>query len=73
MKKLIILFSTFFFTFFSVFGQENTLYYEVQQAKNRNTYFENTNLQTVSPDFEALKNFINPNEVFFFGNISLDF
>ena len=72
MKKLIILFSTFYLVVFSVLGQENSLYYEVQQAKNRNTYFENTSLPAANFDIETLKNFIDPNEVFFFGNISLD-
>ena len=48
------------------------LYFEIQQAKQSNVNFENLALTTVSAEAEALKNFTNPSEVFFFGNISLD-
>ena len=74
MKKvsLITLLSVFCFVCFPLFGHENRLYSEIQQAKEKNVYFENVALPRVNPNAEVLKNFINPAEVFFFGNISLD-
>ena len=72
MEKLLVLFSIFILSFFSVFGQENALYFEIQQAKRANTYFENVSLTRVSADVEALQGFINPDEVFFFENSSFN-
>ncbi|MDR2970656.1 MAG: M12 family metallo-peptidase [Bacteroidales bacterium] len=72
MKKVLILLSVFYLVGFSLFGQGNMLYSEVQQAKESNVYFENAVLPKVSPNAEALKNFTNPDEVSFLGNISLD-
>ena len=63
MKKLLVFFLIIIFPLFSVFGQENALYFEIQQAKKANTYFENVPLTRVSADLETLKNFINPDEV----------
>ena len=72
MKNFFVLFSTFYFTVFSLFGQENVLYFEVQQAKKANDYFENVFLEEINAELIASKKFINPDEVYFFGNISLD-
>ena len=72
MKNLFVLFSTFYFAVFSLFGQENVLYFEVQQAKKGNGNFENAFLEEVNAELIASKKFINPDEVYFFGNISLD-
>jgi len=72
MKNIPILLSIFYLGSFSLFGQGNMLYLEIQQAKERNIYFENVVLPKVSPDTESLENFINSAEVSFFGNISLD-
>jgi len=73
MKKILVLFPIFYLVIFTTFGQEKSvLYSEIQQAKQSNVTFENVVLTAVSSDVEALKNFTNPSEVFFFGNISLD-
>jgi len=72
MKKLPTLLSIFCFVSLSLFGQRNMLYLEIQQAKESNLYFETAILPAADIDTEVLKNFINPNEVSFFGNISLD-
>ena len=72
MKKSLILLSLFCLVGFSLFGQGNMLYSEIQQAKERNIYFENAALPKASPDAETLKNFINPEAVSFLGNLSLD-
>ena len=53
-------------------GHDNVLYSEIQQAKEKNLYFENATLPKVSPNVEILNYFTNPDEVSFFGNISLD-
>ncbi|MDR2578781.1 MAG: M12 family metallo-peptidase [Chitinispirillales bacterium] len=70
MKKLLILFVTFYLAVFSVYGQENMLYFEVQQAKRLNVNFENGVLRETSADTSVLRSFINRNEVFFFDDIS---
>jgi hypothetical protein len=72
MKKILVLLSVICLVSLSLFGRENRLYSEIQQAKENNVYFENALLPAVTPDTETLKHFINPDEVFFFGNISLD-
>ena len=72
MKKLSILLSVFCLVGLSLFGQRNMLYSEIQQAKESNLYFENVILPAADIDTEVLKNFINPDEVSFLGNISLD-
>ncbi|MCL2435600.1 MAG: M12 family metallo-peptidase [Lentimicrobiaceae bacterium] len=72
MRKLPVLLSVFCLVGFSLFGQRNVLYFEIQQAKESNLYFENVVLPAVDTDTEVLKNFINPDEVSFLGNISLD-
>ncbi len=72
MKKTLLLFSVFYLVIFSVFGQESMLYYKVQEAKKSNVYFENIILKDTNIDTEVLKNFINPNDVSFLGNISFD-
>ena len=74
MKKLslIAFLLAFCFVSFSLFGHENKLYSEIQQAKAKNLFFENATLQRVNPNAEILKNFINPAEVYFFENFSLD-
>ena len=72
MKKIFVLYSILILSFFSAFGQENALYVEVEQAKEASTYFENVVLKKVSADVEALKNFINPDEVSFFENNSFN-
>ena len=75
MKKvsLIALLSVFCLVCFPLFGHENRLYSEIQQAKEKNVYFENAALPRVTPNAEVLKYFINPDEVSFFGNFSFDF
>jgi len=35
MKKILVLFSIFYLASFSVFGQENALCFEIQQAKKQ--------------------------------------
>ena len=72
MKKILLIFSILQLVVFHVLGQKSVLYYEVQQTKKSNIYFENAALATVNSESEILKHFINPNEVFFFGNMSLD-
>ena len=72
MRKILVLFSIFYFTTFSVFGQENVLYFKVQQAKKANVYFENAVLEEVSAEVNVLKKFVKPDEIFFLGNVSLD-
>jgi len=72
MKNFIVLFFVFNLAAFSVFGQERELYFEVQQARNANVYFDTTTLNRVSADTTLFNNFIDTNEVFFFGNILLD-
>jgi len=72
MKKLFVAFTLFCLGVFSAFGEENTLYYEVQQAKKSNISFENAVLEKAAASASALKDFVNPNEVFFFKNISID-
>ena len=71
MKKILILLSIFYLITFSVLGQENRLYCEVQEAKKTNIFFENIVLTEVSADAEVMENFIYPNEVSFFDNISI--
>ena len=71
-KELLILLSAFCVSYFSLFGQGNRLYFELQQVKERNVYFEDAVLPLVSPNAEVLEHFINSGEVFFLGNISLD-
>jgi len=72
MKNTITLFLIFFLSTFIVSGQENRLRFEIQQAKESNIYFENAVLSEVSADTKVLEKFINVDDVFFFGNISLD-
>ena len=72
MKKVVVLFSIFYFAAFSVFGQENALYFEVQQAKKANVHFENAVLKEVRAEVKVLKRFVNPDKIFFFENFSLD-
>jgi hypothetical protein len=72
MKKLLILFSIFCLVIFSALGQENVLYFEIQQAKNASVFFESVVLSEVSADAKALEKFINANEVFFFGNMTFN-
>ena len=72
MKKLFVLFSTFYLAVFSVFGQESALYFEIQQAKKENVYFENAVFEEVQAEVTISEKFVNPDEIFFFGNISLD-
>jgi len=71
--KLLIPFSIFFFAVFSVFGQKTALHNEVLQAKESNLHFVEVALTQTSADMNALNVFINPNEVSFLGNPSLDF
>jgi len=73
MKKSLILLSILLFAVFSIFGQKNALHYEILQAKESNIRFENAVLTEVSAEVNLLNLFINPNDVSFFGNISLDF
>ena len=70
MKKIIVLFLIIYLVIFSVFGQENALYHEIQQAKEANTRFENVVFTRTSIDTEALKDFIHPDEVACFENLS---
>jgi len=72
MKNLLLSLLIFNLAVFSVFGQENVLYYEIQQAKKANVYFENAVLNEINADLVALESFVKPDEVFFFGNISHD-
>jgi len=72
MRKLFVVLALFCLGVFSTFGEENTLYYEVQQAKKTNIYFENVVLEKTTASASALKNFENPNGVFFFKNISIN-
>jgi len=72
MKNLLALFTILNLTVFSVYGQKNVLYFEVQQAKKSSTNFENNVLKKANADTSALKNFINPDEVFFFDNNPVD-
>ena len=71
-KVLLVLLSVFCLSGFSLFGQGSMLYFEIQQAKERDVYFENVILPSASPDAETLEHFINPGEVSFLGNISFD-
>lgn len=73
MKNRFVLFSVFYLVVVSsVFGQENMLRYEVQQAKNANVHFDSVAFSSVGAETRVLDNFVNANEVFFLGNISLD-
>jgi len=70
MKNINVLLVTIFcLAAFSVYGRENALYFEVQQAKRSNVHFENSVLNETRVDAAALKNFVKPDEVFFFSNI----
>jgi len=71
MKKT-IQFLILFFAVFSVFGQKSALHYEIIQAKESNIHFENVVLLETSVNREVLDIFINPEEVFFYDNISID-
>ena len=70
MRKLLVLFFNIYLVVLSVSGQENALYREIQQVKETNAYFENVILTRTSADKEVLRDFINPEEVSFFENIS---
>ena len=72
MKNRIVLFSVFYLALFSIWGQENMLRFEVQQARNANLHFDSVVFNRVSADTRVLKHFIDTSEVFFFGNISLN-
>jgi len=72
MKNILVLFSVFHLVIFSILGQENVLYFEVQQAKSANVHFENIIFQEISANTEVFQNFDNPNEVSFFENVSFD-
>ena len=74
MKKTLLfaLLSVFCLVSFSLSGHENRLYSEIQKAKEKNQFFENAALSKETPDAAVLKSFTNPDEVSFFGNISLD-
>jgi len=72
MKKSAILLSVFYLLSLSLFGQESVLFSEIQQAKKNNVYFETVVLPVANPETTILKYFTNPNEISFFGNISLD-
>ena len=56
----------------ALFGQESVLFSEVQHAKEHHVNFETAVLPAASPDAAILKDFINPDEVFFFGDLSLN-
>ena len=56
----------------ALFGQERALFSEVQHAKEHHVNFETAVLPATSPEAEILKDFINPDEVFFFGDLSLN-
>jgi hypothetical protein len=71
MKNKLSVFLIFSFLVLKTSGQENILYLEIQQAKET-IHFENAILNITDVDEKVLEKFINPNEVFFFGNISLD-
>ena len=70
MKKLFVLF--FLLSCCVVYGQENRLAFDVQQAKKSNVVFENATLDRVSSDLRVLAHFENPDEVCSFGKISLN-
>ncbi|MDR2970958.1 MAG: T9SS type A sorting domain-containing protein [Bacteroidales bacterium] len=72
MKKTLILLSLSFFAVFSVFGQKSALHNEILQAKELNVTFENAVLYEASTEMNVLNHFINPNEISFLGNISVD-
>ena len=73
MKKLLVLFLNIYLVIFSLFGQENVLYYDIQQAKEANIRFENVVLKRVNVETdEVLSAFANPDEVFFFENTSIN-
>ena len=72
MKNILVFFLVSYLVVFSIFGQENALYYDILQAKSSNIYFENVVLKETKADVKALENFINPDEVSFFENISLN-
>jgi hypothetical protein len=72
MRILLLVFSILYLAVFSAFGEENVLYFEIQQAKKSNVRFENAVLKKASANVAALSRFINPNEVYFFEKISLD-
>jgi len=63
----------FFLVISSVFGQEeNRIHYDIRQAKNSNVHFENAIISEVKVDEYLLHPFLNSDEVFFFGNLSID-
>jgi len=73
MKKSVMLLSVLSLIGFLSFGQENLLFSDVQHAKNSNVYFESVVLPETEPETAILEHFTNPDDVFFFGNISFDF
>ena len=72
MRNLIVLFSVLYLATFSVFGQDNVLRFEIQQARNANIHFDSVVISQASVDTVVFKHFVDTNEVFFLGNISLD-
>jgi hypothetical protein len=72
MKKLLMTSFVYFFVIFQAFGQESRLYTEIQQAKKSNVNFKNISFfQEATADTVVLKEFTNPNEVFFFESLSV--
>ena len=70
MKKISIILVILLFVISQAFGQESKLYKEIQQAKNKSVNFKNVSIfQDTDADTVVLKEFINPNEVFFFESL----
>jgi hypothetical protein len=72
MKNIVMLLSVFTISILTMFGQENRLHDEIRQLKESNFYFDTATFESASADLQVLRNFRNPNEVFFFNTISLD-
>lgn len=73
MKYTTAFLSIFLLIAVSAYSQESVLYHEIQQVKSSGARFENVVLKETNKCEAVLAGFFNPNEVFFFENVSIDF
>jgi hypothetical protein len=67
MRTLLIMPFVLILNIYNMFGQENVLYSNIQQAKNSNMEFKplSTAFSTASPEKNSAAQFVNPDEVSF--------
>ncbi|MDR2125264.1 MAG: M12 family metallo-peptidase [Prevotellaceae bacterium] len=73
MKKKIIT-CCLFLTVYTVFGQKNVIFSEIQKAKNHNVQFDTISIVTdkASLDKNIIRQFKNPNDVYFLNYIPIE-